>query len=96
MATLGDAFDEASKVLLEMEEQREIIKKKYGEQSKLYLKLLEQSNSLVRMQLLAADEINNLRQAIRLATINLKAKDIIIDSLESRVPVNRLLELYGG
>lgn len=77
-----------------MSEQHEQLKKKYGESSKLYLKLLEQSNSLVRMQLLAADEINNLRQALHLANINLKAKDIIIDSLESRIPFKRLLELY--
>lgn len=94
MVSLQDTFDESSRVLIEMSEQREEIKKKYGESSKLYHKLLEQSNSLIRMQLLAADEITHLRQSLHLAQINLKAKDIIINSLESRVPIQRLLELY--
>jgi hypothetical protein len=92
---LEGSFNNASRALAEMQENLEKMKVKYGTGSQFYQRQQFLFECLVDMQAKAINEINLLRRANQLAMINSSAKDLIIDSLQSGIPIKRLLELYA-
>jgi hypothetical protein len=80
---LEEVFNNASRALFEMNENIEKMRIKFGEGSQFYQRQKFVFDCLVEMQDAAAKEITAMKQAYRLAEINQRAQQLIINSLQS-------------
>jgi uncharacterized lipoprotein YehR (DUF1307 family) len=90
-------FEDATKVLIEMNEECENLKTRFGQSSKLYQQKRAQVDLLIDMQDAATKKINELNNALRIATINNKALemagDALIESLAANIHTDQLFLL---
>ena len=86
---LEKIVDEASRILLEMNNEIEGLKIKFGTESKLYKVKRFDLDSLIVFHELAVVEINSLRHALKLSAINMKARDmgeeLLVESLATKI-----------
>lgn len=87
------AFDAASRAILEMNQELEELKIKFGERSQLVIKRVAHINAIIDMQDIAAAEINAARQALELARINGRASDLLLTSFATGMHTDRLIRL---
>jgi len=80
---LEEIFNNASRALFEMSENIEKLRVKFGEGSQFYQRQKSLFDCLVEMQDAAAKEITALNKAYKLATINQRAQQLIINSLQT-------------
>lgn len=92
-------FDESSRVLLEMTSDVETIKTKFGESSRLWKAKEWQLRVLIKMQEMAANEVNHLREQLRLANINqqamVMANDGLVESMAAGIHTDYLMKANG-
>lgn len=74
-------LENSTRILLEMNEECEMLKAKYGERSKLYQTRRNQTDTLIEMQDFATNKINELNKALKLSMITNQAMEIAADSL---------------
>jgi hypothetical protein len=90
-------FDQSTKILIDMNEECESMKLKYGENSKFYKTRRMQIDTLIEMQDFATKKINELNRGLRLATINNKsiemASEALIESLAAGIHTDQLFLL---
>lgn len=89
---LEATFNNASRALAEMQENLEKMSIKFGTGSSFYQRQRFLFECLVEMQEQASKEINELRKAYKLATINQTAQSLIITSLQSGMSERQLLD----
>ena len=93
---LEKIVDEASRILLEMNNEVEGLKIKFGTESKLYKVKRFDLDSLIVFHEIAVVEINSLRHALKLAKINSNARnmaeELLVESLATKIHSDNLAE----
>lgn len=86
-------FDRASKIFIQLQDELEKLKVKYGTSSQ-FVKIKQfQLDVLIEMQETAANKINELINALQIATVTQEAQSLIISSLTTGVHTEKLLKL---
>jgi hypothetical protein len=86
-------FDRASKAIIEMSEEIEKLKVKFGTGSEFVKRKEFLLNCTVEMQERAASEINDLRKSLKLASVTNMALEAVLMSFDTGVHTDRLLKL---
>lgn len=90
-------FEQSTKILLELNEECDNLKIKFGENSKLYKTKRAQIDTLIEMQDFATKKINELNRGLKMSIITNKALEMaseaIIESLAAGIHTDQLFLL---
>lgn len=89
-----NVIDNGSRVILSMSEELEKMKVKYGTASQFVKTKEFHLNCLIEMHEEAVNEINNLRNALKMAMINNKAMELAQDAMVESFAVNLHTDQY--
>ena len=94
MSDLKSILDPATQVLIDLNEEAEGLKVKFGERSKIYLAKRKQIDLLFDMQDALVKEINELNRMLKLSELNCKimemSQEAMIESIAAGVHTDYL------